>query len=756
MRSGSHGLLGSTVGAAQTAPADCLCEAAEIRAAAGDPDRLLEAVDCLQVPADTGPVDEVLYLPKGTHVLTPQKGPRRFAVTIDEATAKTMEQHRQAVEARTGKRVYFDFNHRDQEASFWPLRFQWRNGLKPGVVAVGHYSEAGKAGVEGHIWREFSPRFFIDRTDATEAAPARVIVNPDAMPNFGGFVNNGAFRDTAIWAKASPDDLAGAAGDSQQTTQKERMNETELAALKAKQSELEKEVQALKATVAANETDELSKARLQAKESEARANAAEIQAAESGTRAERAEKEIKDRNLALGKVAIEAAKKRGAIPSQGDKGKEIEAKYLALVEKDGSNVVLIEALQGNAVLGHRLTEGVAANRIEGGFSAQAALKRYAEILARNTLRLGQGQRLNRQTVEEKSIVAVEAANFYKAELDPHFNDFSGLPLQEIMAATDADSLGTLAGTLVLQRSLPLFRFQFPVLGALYSDFSATPGLYNQTEETRVITVPAVQTYDPTVGSDGRPKGWGTVVAAQATDVPVKLDEYVGVPIVFSQATLAATIRRLFDEQGPAAIYAMAKYFVAKLAALFTPDNYNAYAVAKAGVPDAMAAYVCALKDFSMDAFDDLEAIFDANEVPAIDRGVLLNAKYHGKVRKDPRLGLFFAAMNKPDLITEGNLPKLDGFVPYRAPWLPTTNNLTGFAFHKSAAVLKQRLPTDFTTALNVMVPGSVTTVTDPESGLSCLLVQYINLLGNFAEWRVEALLGAAKGDKRGGLCITSG
>jgi hypothetical protein len=385
------------------------------------------------------------------------------------------------------------------------------------------------------------------------------------------------------------------------------------------------------------------------------------------------------------------------------------------------------------------------------------IKESAKLRSRATRRLSHNHKLTPQTAEEMKCASIEAARFHSKAIAPRFNEIADMPISEIEAATEADSVGTLAGTLVLQHSLPLFRYNFPVLASLYSDFSATPGVYNQTEDTRIIVAPAVQTYDATVGADGRPKGWQTVNAAQSTDVPVKLDAYVGVPIVFGQGTISSTIRRLFDEQGPAAIYAMAKYFVNKATALMTPANFNAYAVATndGKVPDAYASYICAVKDFSMDAIDDLEAIFDANEVPATDRVTLLNAKYYGRLRKDPRLGLFFAAMQKPDMVTEGNLPALNGFMPIRAPWLPSANNLVGFAGHKAAIVLKQRLPTDFSQALNVMVPGSVTTVTDPDSGLSLLLVQYVNLTGGYSEWRVEALLGAAVGDKRGGLCITS-
>jgi hypothetical protein len=49
----------------------------------------------------------------------------------------------------------------------------------------------------------------------------------------------------------------------------------------------------------------------------------------------------------------------------------------------------------------------------------------------------------------------------------------------------------------------------------------------------------------------------------------------------------------------------------------------------------------------------------------------------------------------------------------------------------------------------------VTTVTEPDSGLSLALVQYMNLTQEYAEWRPEVILGAALGDPRGGLCGTS-
>lgn len=405
---------------------------------------------------------------------------------------------------------------------------------------------------------------------------------------------------------------------------------------------------------------------------------------------------------------------------------------------------------------HTPAQNYQSRRLQVTAEIPAALREYASILRRSTTSIRGENKLRHSAAEQNKVAAIEASNFYATDLAPHSKAIRDLPFDEIAAATDADSAGTLAGTLVLQESLPLFRYEYPLLASFYSDFSPTPGLLNQTEDTRVVVSPAVQEYDNTTGDDGRPNGWKTVTPAKAIDVPITLDTHVGVPIVFGADTLASTMRRLFEEQGPAAIYAMAKYYVAKITALMTPVNYNAYAVANGTtVPDAYSTYAVSQKSFSMDALDDLEAVFDNNEVPAKGRSILLNAKYHGLLRRDPRLSLFFAAMQKPEMVTKGELPGLNGFIPQRAPWLPSTNNMVGFAAHQAGIILKQRLPSDFTTALNVVVPGRVTTVIDAESRLSCLLVEYIDLRRGFAEWRVENLLGAGPGDKRGGLCLTS-
>ena len=123
----------------------------------------------------------------------------------------------------------------------------------------------------------------------------------------------------------------------------------------------------------------------------------------------------------------------------------------------------------------------------------------------------------------------------------------------IMAADVTDSdLGTLAGTLVTQRTLELLKFAFPALTSFTTDFTSEQATFNQQITTRTISIPAVLDYNTSTG-------WGTGIDAPVTtDVPVTINKHKGVPVAFNEQIMASTVRRLFDEQAPAQAYALAK------------------------------------------------------------------------------------------------------------------------------------------------------------------------------------------------------
>ena len=154
----------------------------------------------------------------------------------------------------------------------------------------------------------------------------------------------------------------------------------------------------------------------------------------------------------------------------------------------------------------------------------------------------------------------------------------------------------------------------------------------------------------------------------------------------------------------------------------------------------------------------IAAIFNPNEVPINDRFMLLTSDYFEQLSTDPSLVTFFSGQRAPEIVTENRLPRLAGFEPIEAPNLgapAVTPNLFGMALHKAGVIAKTRLSNDYTTALPGASYGSVTTVTEPDLGISVVLVQYVNHTGGYAEWRIQVMLGAAVGDNRGGLCLTS-
>ncbi len=765
----------------------------------------LEAILCRAAvqlsPTATG---EMMYMPGGVQSITPIDGGigQPIRVVVDAAGAAALNEQVAALKARN-KRPFFDFNHEDGPASFWPEEFYFSESPAPGIYCRGEWSASGRASVEGKEWRQFSPVFHVDNKRAN---PARIVCRAQAKPNMGGLVNDPAFHQILpLWAK-------NADGAHSISNQENQMNEQELAALRAKNQELQTELDTLKANQAAlkakNENDALVAAQIAAKEAELRAGAATLEVESLKAKNKAQGDAIAARNKADAEAAVKRAIDRHAIAA---KDTTAQTALVAKATEDPGFIAVIDAMQGQQLSG-RMTPSVQIT----GEAPNAKLKAYAELVCRNST-----VPLSAETAKEKGRLARDAAAIFARDIEPDAV-LGTITMEEAIKAADITDaqVGLLSGSLVLQRALPLMQYEYPILSSITTDYSDSPGLFNQQETTRILLKPAVQTYNPAADASGRPRGWDTVSPAQAVDVSVQLDEHIGVPIVFGVQTLAKTIRNLFAETAPMATYAMGERAVNKLTALMTAANFDAYAGNTVGtgattngsttitvastavmypgqaisgtgipantyvasvvnattatltqaatatgtgltftlnagkVPTTYPTYVKALASFGIADLGLIDAAMSTNEVPQQDRFVLLNASYHSKLAQEPAVNNFWAATRQPEVITKGNLPELQGFQPVKAPWFPSSNNRVGFAGHKASLILKSRLPQDFTSAVGAMAPGSVTTVTAP-GGISVLLVQYISLQGNYAEWRPEVMLGAAVGERRAGLVITS-
>ena len=355
----------------------------------------------------------------------------------------------------------------------------------------------------------------------------------------------------------------------------------------------------------------------------------------------------------------------------------------------------------------------------------------------------QAKQSKAETIQAKHAIARDVHAIYAKDIRGK-EEVLEMPLE---AAADGDTLGTLAGTLVALRTLEDFEQALIPPAFITTDISDIPAQFGQTTVTRIVVVPSVEDYDPTLDANGYPKGWIIHTPAQTVDAPVTLNLHRGVPIVFDSNVLGSTVRRLFDEGSNLAGYALAKDVNDTLLGVITAANFPG----NEGLNNA--PFVVAEADFGRGTFSKSSAIFNPIGVPTIGRMALMNSAYYARLSQDPTL-VSLAVFQKPAIILDGELPPISKFQPLEAPNMPTTGNLAAFFSHKSALVLQTRLPNDYTNILPGATNGNVSVVTG-KTGISMLLAQYVNHNGGYAAWRQAIMYGVAKGNPKGGLIVKS-
>ena len=650
----------------------------------------------LFISAAADATGKFMFMPGGTHEITCSRNGKPVTVNV-EINAKTVDALNQQLalvsKAKAPHKPYCDFNHDKDMASFWPQSFSWENGA---VYVSGEFSASGKAAIEGKDYRGFSPTFFVDDIDAS---PAHVICNASAGLNFGGLVNEPAFNKISpLWAR----NAAGARNESSTDHTETIMTKEQIAALQAKTSELESQVKALNAKASLTEIEN---ADLSAKQAEHRALKAEVRAAEL---------EAKDleRRETDARAAVQAAVKDGRIPAQSA---ELQAKWTKQLTEDPSSLVMLEAMSKTHVTTSH-TSGIQAvsedpRNVLKAYAQNRDARSRGELYAREIsplLAKGQGL-IGLSTIRPDGNAPLEAAN----------------------------SFGTLVGNIIAQRVLELLRFQLPMLSRISSDFSDQQVKYNQSVITRYIGIPSVGTYNSTTG-------YPALSNAAATDVSVTINQHKCVELDLTAEQLAGTARRLFDEQIPAMSYALALDLVTYIMGLITQANFTNPIVTEA------------IPNFGRSTLVNVAEALTKLGVPIGSqfRTLLLNSDYFGQLQKDSSI-IQLAAFQKPEYIQENQLPPVAGFAVIEAPYLPSTANLTGFGFSKSALVAATRLPIDYTTILPGASFGQVNTVTDPDTGASMMQVAYVNHTLGTANFRMAWMYGASAGQIKAGQIITS-
>lgn len=475
---------------------------------------------------------------------------------------------------------------------------------------------------------------------------------------------------------------------------------TDLPALKAKKTELENDLVALRAQ---DQSDAAVAESVTAKSAELETVEAQIESAELKARNATLEAAVLNQRTKDAKDAVKAAIKRGALPGKDD---ALQAKWEKRCIEDPENLELLASMKGSPALDRTQTPQrliLSATGVQLQDDIRVVLKAYG-----------------RETDPAKR------GALYATSISPRMKELEHVPLMA------ADTYYT---DIVTQRVLELLKFEFPLLSRISTDFSGENARFGQSIISRIVTPPAVTDYHTTNGYVGQ--------TTTTLDVPVTLSAHRHTTVKFDANVLASTFRNLFDEQIPAMHYSLGKDLVDTVYALITTGNFTNTPITEA------------LIDFDRSTVIDLGVAQDDAGVPSTGRTLLLKTNYYGKLRGDNAI-VELAANQRAEIITGSQLPNIEGYEIVKAPNLPTTGNLTGFGFSRSALLLATRVPTDVSQAFPGVTGGAVTqVVTNPDTGMSVLLIKVVNPQLGHAYLIMAWLVGAAKGQVAAGTIIRS-
>jgi len=623
---------------------------------------------------------EIVWMPAGRHTIsagTLAGGTWQGTVICDQAAFARVSESFAKMRARGP--VSLDFDHEDKAASAWVQGFAW--DASRGIIASVEWSGKGAEALREKTYYSFSPAFLCDK----ETGRVNGLVYGHAA---GGLVNSPAFgaaMPALIAARLSGTELNPEQGGTPATSNTKNMKErliAMLAALGVKHDPNASDEALLSLLSHYNTEQATVAARMKTEVDTAKAEAIAAKNAEVAARKSRVD------------VAVQAAVADGRIPA------EHREKWVAIGCSDEGALSLIPQKHAPVAAPATKTTDV---QVRAGFVDTAkAMHASNDHVAR-----GQIFRDMRAFVQARS--------------------------GEVMEVLAANSLGSLAGDLIVLRALDLLKLSFPVLGQITTDFSAEQAKHGQVITTRIISIPSVVALNDTTG-------WATSDAT-AADVSITIGQPKGVQISYGSTELAKTGRDLFGEQIEACHYALAKDMVDALYAVITAGNF-------AGATTKATASVARL---------DLVAMEKALALRGVQGQLsfLANADIYERMQLDTSV-VSLATFQKPEVITGSGLPPIAGFNMIRAINLPATGNLTGFGFRKDALVLATRIPEDYMrTAPAGATHGAMSIVTNPDVGISVQKTDFVDHILARAYSRIAWAYGVAKGNGSSGQRLIS-
>lgn len=299
----------------------------------------------------------------------------------------------------------------------------------------------------------------------------------------------------------------------------------------------------------------------------------------------------------------------------------------------------------------------------------------------------------------------------------------------------ANSLGTLSGSVILTRALELVFTKRPILRNISLGLRdldsgvADSAKLNQSVITRIKSLLTVANFGTGAGD------------ITTTDIPVTLTAEKEIHVKFTRQELNSTDRNLIDEAAEPIAATLANYFVDTVAALWIAGNFaNSTTVASGwNYTNTLLPLRAALNGRGVSE----QGRFLAHAV-GVSTGLLSDS-------------LVVSALNNPsngDAIRTGRLPEVAGFGLAEYPSLPNTGNMVAFAGTPDTTILAvrpHRSPDGVIPGVNF--PGNFGYITEPVSGLTVAVSQWVDAATLDVNSRISWLQGAAVGNANNGQIL---
>lgn len=298
-------------------------------------------------------------------------------------------------------------------------------------------------------------------------------------------------------------------------------------------------------------------------------------------------------------------------------------------------------------------------------------------------------------------------------------------------------MATLSVNEILMQTMEAFKVRYPMITMFTNDFSSATAKLNDTITGHVAVLPGLEEYDATTGYEAN----ADESSALITDVPVVLDRLRHVPVKVDYLDSLASKKNLYREAISNIAFVLGKSIIDYALSLTSSTNFS-YSITYSTANTTKAA------------LDAATAQLNTNGNPPTGRNGLVNTAAFNALESDPRISSGDYHGQRRTSNAYGVLQGVSGFDNvWEYPDFPSNSqNQSGFFGSKNSAIIATRVPADPTNvaiAAGIPAIAKFETVTDPDSGLTFLGIQWMKA-GLFDVYVTIAALYGIKAGSQGG------